>query len=80
MLVQHHIKILEENLKVFDTILAKRKYMAGDRLTLVDFFYLPLGSMLAEVSPSPHVMSRSATVCLLMNLSMAYENGAGLMI
>ena len=48
--MQHHIKILEENLKVFDKILSERQYMAGDRLTLVDFFYLPLGQMLAEVS------------------------------
>jgi glutathione S-transferase len=58
-LVEHHKKILEENLKAFDQILATRKYMAGDNLTIVDFFYLPIGSFLVEVCPvSPHPLPR----------------------
>ncbi|KAF8226833.1 glutathione S-transferase [Tricholoma matsutake] len=42
-----HIESLAAKLDAYDIILGKQKYMAGDELTLVDFFHLPYGSMLA---------------------------------
>ncbi|KAG6840451.1 hypothetical protein C0991_006627 [Blastosporella zonata] len=41
------IKKLDAKLDVYDTILSKQKYVAGDELTLADLFHLPYGTMLA---------------------------------
>jgi glutathione S-transferase len=39
-------KDLDAVLAVYDKILAKQKYLAGDELTLADLFHLPNGSAL----------------------------------
>ncbi|TFK88859.1 glutathione S-transferase [Polyporus arcularius HHB13444] len=39
---------LEAKLAVYDTILGRSKYLAGDELTLADLFHLPYGSNLAK--------------------------------
>ncbi|KAI5119671.1 hypothetical protein M0805_009616 [Coniferiporia weirii] len=43
-----HAETLEKVLKVYEVILGKQKYLAGDEITLVDFFHLPLGRILTE--------------------------------
>ena len=48
-LIKRHKQTLEGRLPVLDEILGKQKYMAGDKLTIVDLFYLPYGNMLAQV-------------------------------
>ncbi|KAG7089078.1 hypothetical protein E1B28_010787 [Marasmius oreades] len=50
------IKQLEEKLKVYEVILGKQKYLAGDELTLADLFHLPYGHRLAAFGSD--VMSR----------------------
>lgn len=40
------IKKLEAKLDVYDKILSKQKYLAGDELTLADLFHLPYGALL----------------------------------
>lgn len=40
---------LDGVLKVYDGILAKQKYLAGDEVTLADLFHLPYGSMVKGV-------------------------------
>ncbi|KAG6877618.1 hypothetical protein C0993_005622 [Termitomyces sp. T159_Od127] len=42
-----HIKKLDAKLEVYDKILSKQKYVAGDELTLADLFHIPYGAMLA---------------------------------
>lgn len=39
---------LSANLDVYDTILSKTPYLAGDRLTLADLWHLPTGFMLEQ--------------------------------
>ncbi|KAH8113202.1 glutathione S-transferase [Phellopilus nigrolimitatus] len=39
---------LVEKLKVYEVILGKSKYLAGDELTLADLFHLPFGTQLTE--------------------------------
>ncbi|KAI0701449.1 glutathione S-transferase [Cerioporus squamosus] len=39
---------LESKLAVYDTILGKSKYLAGDELTLADLFHLPYGSLFPQ--------------------------------
>jgi len=34
---------LNGKLDVYDNILSKQKYLAGEEITLVDFYHLPLG-------------------------------------
>ncbi|KAG6825609.1 hypothetical protein H0H93_000478, partial [Arthromyces matolae] len=41
------IKKLDAKLDVYDKILGKQKYLAGDELTLADLFHIPYGTMLA---------------------------------
>ncbi|KAI5121726.1 hypothetical protein M0805_009019 [Coniferiporia weirii] len=38
------VKTLEEKLKVYEIILGKQKYLAGDELTLADLLHLPNGA------------------------------------
>jgi glutathione S-transferase len=42
--------LLAKRLKVYDQILAKQKYIAGDNLTLVDLFHLTYGNLNVTVS------------------------------
>ncbi|KAG6810055.1 hypothetical protein H0H87_011358 [Tephrocybe sp. NHM501043] len=55
-----HLKKLDEKLDIYDLILSKQKYLAGDELTLVDLFHIPFGAILptagSEIMNSkPHV-------------------------
>jgi len=43
--LEHSVNTLETKLKAYDAILAKSKYLTGDKLTVVDLFHLPYGSM-----------------------------------
>ncbi len=43
--VAKYAKELDATLKVYDGILAKQSYLAGDELTLADLFHLPYGKM-----------------------------------
>ncbi|KAF8225648.1 glutathione S-transferase [Tricholoma matsutake] len=45
-LFNSHIESLAAKLDAYDAILGKQKYIAGDELTLVDLFHLPLGVLL----------------------------------
>ncbi|KAF9236267.1 glutathione S-transferase-like protein [Melanogaster broomeanus] len=40
-----HLAALNAKLDVYDVILGKQKYLAGDYVTLADFFHLPFGTM-----------------------------------
>ncbi|KAF7933951.1 uncharacterized protein EAE98_003660 [Botrytis deweyae] len=43
-LVQKHLQTLDNNLAVYDQILSKQKYLAGDEFTLADLYHLPHGT------------------------------------
>lgn len=43
-----YMQELEGVLAVYDGILAKQAYLAGDELTLADLFHLPYGKMVKE--------------------------------
>ncbi|KAH7377566.1 putative glutathione S-transferase [Cadophora sp. MPI-SDFR-AT-0126] len=43
--VKKHAANLDATFAVYDGILAKQKYLAGDELTLADLFHLPYGKM-----------------------------------
>jgi len=45
------LKKIESTLDVYDAILCKQKYLAGDQLTLVDLFHLPLLKVVGYVAP-----------------------------
>ncbi|KAI5123834.1 hypothetical protein M0805_009126 [Coniferiporia weirii] len=42
------VQALEDSLKVYEVILSKQKYLAGDEFTLADLFHLPYGTILTE--------------------------------
>ncbi|KAF8837492.1 glutathione S-transferase-like protein [Paxillus ammoniavirescens] len=44
--VTKHLAALNDKLDVYEVILAKQKYLAGDYVTLADLFHLPFGTML----------------------------------
>jgi len=44
--LQENIQRLNEKLDVYEGILGKQAYLAGDHVTLADLFHLPLGTML----------------------------------
>ncbi|KAI0696180.1 glutathione transferase [Cytidiella melzeri] len=46
--VKNTLAILDSKLKVYDVILGKQKYLAGDELTLADLFHLPYGARLEQ--------------------------------
>jgi glutathione S-transferase len=56
-----HTAALDVTLAVYEGILSKRKYLAGDEVTVADLFHLPYGSMAKDVGYSsifekyPHV-------------------------
>lgn len=43
--------LLAKRLIGYERILAKSKYVAGDKLTIADLFHLPYGRMVVNVSP-----------------------------
>ncbi|KAI5123006.1 hypothetical protein M0805_007628 [Coniferiporia weirii] len=43
-----HAKTLEEKLKVYEVILGKQKYLAGDEFTLADLLHLPYGEVITN--------------------------------
>lgn len=45
-----HLANLNNVLDVYDAILSKQKYIAGEHLTLVDLFHLPVGTRLTEAN------------------------------
>jgi len=47
-IVNEAVVLLSKNLDVYDVILSKTKYVAGDEITLVDFFHIPTGDMLGK--------------------------------
>ncbi|KIK77937.1 hypothetical protein PAXRUDRAFT_834790 [Paxillus rubicundulus Ve08.2h10] len=44
--VTRHLAALNDKLDVYEVILAKQNYLAGDHVTLADLFHLPFGTML----------------------------------
>jgi len=44
-MVKKHAANLDAAFAVYDGILAKQKYLAGDEITLADLFHLPYGKM-----------------------------------
>ena len=46
--VEQAEKDLEKTLAVYDKILAKQQYLAGDEVTLADLFHLPNGAALVS--------------------------------
>jgi len=46
--VESSIKELGLRLDVYDQILSKQKYIAGDEITLADFYHIPYGVLLGE--------------------------------
>lgn len=44
---------LEDTLRVYDRILAKQAYLAGDELTLADLFHLSYGKMIRDLGFGP---------------------------
>jgi len=47
--VDKNVADLSVKLDAYDKILSKQKYLAGNELTLVDFYHLPIGSALGAV-------------------------------
>ncbi|KAI5123005.1 hypothetical protein M0805_007627 [Coniferiporia weirii] len=45
---EEHAKTLEEKLKVYEVILGKQKYLAGDEFTLADLLHLPYGEVITN--------------------------------
>ncbi len=43
--VAKYAEELDATLEVYDSILAKQPYLAGDEVTLADLFHLPYGKM-----------------------------------
>ncbi|KAH8113059.1 glutathione S-transferase [Phellopilus nigrolimitatus] len=47
-LADEQAKVLAEKLKVYEVILGKQKYLAGNEFTLADLFHLPVGDLITE--------------------------------
>ena len=47
--VKKHVATLGAKLDIYEKILSKQKYLAGDEVTLADLFHLPLGAKLFDV-------------------------------
>ncbi|TVY86651.1 Glutathione S-transferase, partial [Lachnellula willkommii] len=48
-LVAQYKRQLDDALKIYDVILAKRAYLAGDQVSLADLFHLPYGKLAKEL-------------------------------
>ncbi|KAJ7235399.1 glutathione S-transferase [Mycena rebaudengoi] len=46
--LEKNLETLSAKLDVYEVILGKQKYLAGDEVTLVDLFHLPYGAMLEQ--------------------------------
>jgi glutathione S-transferase len=44
-----YVETLKAKLDIYETILGKQKFLAGDELTLVDLFHLPYGILLPKI-------------------------------
>jgi len=53
VILKRHQEALERTLDVYDKILGKQKYLAGDELTLVDLFHLPYAYILPRTGIDP---------------------------
>ncbi|KAF7979713.1 hypothetical protein HWV62_41060 [Athelia sp. TMB] len=54
------ITALEAKLNIYEDILSKQKYVAGNEITLADLFHLPYGTLVKDINPElisarPHV-------------------------
>ncbi|KAF8516161.1 glutathione S-transferase [Hysterangium stoloniferum] len=47
--VAERLAALTAKLEIYEVILGKQKYLAGDKITLADLFHLPCGSTLVQV-------------------------------
>jgi len=47
--VAKHAAILDETLAIYDGILARQAYLAGDEITLADLSHLPGGTMVRDL-------------------------------
>jgi len=46
---QRHTEMLSAKLDVYDVILSRQRYLAGDECTLADLFHLPYGAMITKI-------------------------------
>ena len=51
-------KKLSDKLDIFDTLLAKQKYMGGDNFSLIDIFYMPYTEKLFEAGEGDLITNR----------------------
>jgi len=47
--VARHVANLDATVTVYDGILSRQKYLAGDEVTLADLFHLPYGKMARDL-------------------------------
>ncbi|KAM6490634.1 glutathione S-transferase [Amanita muscaria] len=55
---EKHLAVLSGKLDVYEKILSKQNYMAGDELTLADLFHLPFATMLVDHGGSDVIEKR----------------------
>ncbi|KAJ6548662.1 thioredoxin-like protein [Mycena capillaripes] len=78
-LVEKQLEILDKKLDAYDVILAKQRYVAGDKLTVADFFHLPYAPLVGHTGSD--IMTRKSNVArwykeLVSRPSwLAYEGG-----
>ena len=48
-LVEHYRQLLDSRLEYLERLLSRRRYLAGDEVTLADLFCLPYGERMDEV-------------------------------
>ncbi|KAF8632380.1 hypothetical protein AX15_001890 [Amanita polypyramis BW_CC] len=56
--LKNHITTLNIKLDVYEAILSKQKYLAGDELTLADLFHLPFGNLIASLGVGEPINTR----------------------
>ncbi|KAJ7235424.1 glutathione S-transferase [Mycena rebaudengoi] len=64
--LEENLKTLSAKLDVYEAILGKQKYLAGDEVTLVDLFHLPYGALL-EKAGSDLMTTKSPNVTRWFN-------------
>ncbi|KAJ7624270.1 glutathione S-transferase [Mycena polygramma] len=78
-IIDEQLPILDKKLDAYERILAKNRYLAGDKLTLADLFHLPYGPLVA--SGDPEIFQRRPNVARWYNELvarpswLAYEGG-----
>ncbi|KAJ6529779.1 glutathione S-transferase [Mycena capillaripes] len=63
--VEQQLPILDKKLEAYDVILAKHRYVAGDKLTLADLFHIPYAPLVA--SGGSDIMTRRPNVARWYN-------------